>query len=175
MFFAEHRKKIAQFSLGLVIFESFIHLYDYLFFPFSIGYWGYLWGGVIASSIALLINAVVYLAYEHMKIDWLQARAIRQLADKESKNAFEKFITWHHKEKVTLTEKIVGIVYFVSLTLVLDPVMIALYHRKSFFKGMAGEDWMLLINSTVVACIVWLLIWEPGIFLLKSAYTMLLR
>ncbi len=151
-----HRQKLQEVGTGIAIYESFVFFYDFVFYPFSIAYWGLVKGGAIAVFFSLVLNIIIFAAYEYMAIDWLGAHALRELADKENKSSTERLITWLHKEKTSLWEKILSPVVFIGLTLPIDPVIVAIHHRKQHFKGITAHDWMLLVGATAAANAWWL-------------------
>ncbi len=162
-----HWQQLFQFGIGYAIFELYNHIFDFTGFPASIAFLGYFWGAIAVSLLALLSNALVYYAYDHMKIDWLQAQTVQSLAEEENQNAWKKFLSWQLKDKKTAKDKLLGAVAFASLTLALDPVMIAVYYRESLFGGISKRDWWMLVKATGTACVMWLLVWEPGVFIAK--------
>jgi hypothetical protein len=94
-----HHKKIQEIGTGLVIYESINFVYDFMFYPFAISYWGFALGGSIAVFFTFVINTTVFVLYEYMAIDWLGAHALRQLEEKENKSALERLVTWIGKKK----------------------------------------------------------------------------
>ena len=165
-----YRQQIIQFGWPLMLFESFNWSYDHFFFPFAIGIWGAFWGGVIPVAGAFAINAIAFWAYDHMKIDWLKAKLAASYADEENKTKFQKFTTWHRQKRPGWRGKLQGISVFIGLTAVIDPVILSIYYRESYFKGVSARDWFVLLAATVSACFLWLLGWEVGIFVVKFVY-----
>jgi hypothetical protein len=143
--------------LGLFLWESFNFLYDWVFYPFVITVWGVVGGGIFATVLGTFINAFVFWLYEYMKIDWLGAHALRELEDKENKNNLEKLATWIGKKKTTLWERTIAPIVFIGLTLPIDPVIVAIHHRRNHFKGLGSRDWLLLIAASIAAHLWWVL------------------
>lgn len=168
--FVRYWADLTRFGVGFALLETFNHAYDFGFFPFALHTWGPFWGAIIVTAGAYAFNAFMYFLYDVMKVDWLQAYATSELADKENKNTLEKAITWFRTPKVTLKDKVLAVGLFVSLTLPIDPMILAIYYRQSYFKGVNGRDWGLLIAATTSACILWLFVWEPGVWFAKFAY-----
>lgn len=160
-----HSRDLLQFGAGFAAFETFNWMYNYLFMPFTLLKWGPVWGALISTALALAINALVYWLYDHMKIDWLKAHAMRQLADKENKTTFEKLVTFHRQPRTTWWARLKGEAQFILLLTYVDPVIVALYYREEYFQGVSWRDWWLLIRATLVACVAWLLILEGFYFL----------
>lgn len=153
----QHHKKIRDIGAGIAAWESFNFVYDFLFFPFAVAYWGALYGGGVASAGAFIINAVVFYLYDRFGVDWLGAHALRQLDLKEEKSALEKMMVWLGKKKVTWWEKLASPIVFVALTLPIDPLIVAIHHRKHHFTGVTRDDWKLLFFATAAANAWWLL------------------
>lgn len=156
-FIHKHHKKIQEIGLGLLIWESVNFVFDWLFYPFAVAYWGIEKAAFITTSIAIIGNAFVYWLYDYMKVDWLGAHALRQLEDKENKSNLEKLATWLGKKKVSLFEKIASPIVFIGLTLPIDPVIVAIHYRRKHFTGISLKDWALLVAATVAASAWWLL------------------
>lgn len=152
-----HHRKIREIGIGLVAYESFNHLFDFVFYPVVIAYFGVLDGGAIAISLSFLINSVVFLTYEYLKIDWLGAHALRELADAENQSNAAKLMTWLASTKKTWWEKAISPVVFIGLTLPIDPLIVAIHHRRAHFKGITARDWFLLWGATAAANMWWLL------------------
>lgn len=156
-FLRRHHKKIQEIGLGIFLFELFNFVYDWLFYPFAVFYWGIELGGLIVTGLSLVINAFIFWLYDYMRVDWLGARALRELEDKENKSNIEKLITWLGKKKLTLWEKLLSPIVFITLTLPIDPVIVAIHHRRNHFSGIGWKDWGLLLAATLAANAWWLL------------------
>src|SRR6185369_6528550 len=102
---------------GIALLELFNHLYDFVFFPFALATMGPVWGAAVATLGAFTLNATLYFLYDVMKVDWLKAYALSELADKENKSSLEKAMTWFRTPKKTLRDKILAVALFVGLTL----------------------------------------------------------
>ncbi len=152
-----HHKKIRDIGVGLAIFEGFNFVYDWLFYPFALWYWGLAIGAAVVTVGSLVINVIVFAVYEYMAVDWLGAHALRQLEEKENKNSLEKLATWIGKKKTTLWEKIASPIVFVLLTLPIDPVIVAIHHKRKHFDGLVWRDWGLLLAATLAANAWWLI------------------
>ncbi|MES2225724.1 MAG: hypothetical protein V4480_02845 [Patescibacteria group bacterium] len=155
--FQAHKRKIQEIGAGLFIWESWNFLYDWLFYPFAIAYWGVVAGGILVTVISVIVNGFVFWLYEYMRVDWLGAHALRELEDKENKSNIEKLATWLGKQKTTLREKILSPIVFIGLTLPIDPLIVAIHYRKNHFRGLGTRDWLLLIGATLAANAWWLL------------------
>jgi hypothetical protein len=169
-----HHKKIREIGTGLFLYESFNFVYDFLFYPFAIAYWGLALGGAIVVIGSLVQNSIMFWLYDYMSVDWLGAHALRQLDDKENKSSVEKLITWIGKKKVTFWEKLFSPVVFVGLTLPIDPLIVAIHYRKEHFKGVAWRDWGILFGAVFAANAWWLV--KIGIIVesFKLIYTYIL-
>ena len=151
-----HKQKIQEIGVGLFLYESFNFIYDFLFYPFALAYWGITLGGTIVIIISLVVNAFVFWFYEFLKVDWLGAHALRELEDKENKSNFEKLVTWIGKKKISTWERLMSPVVFAGLLLPIDPVIVAIHYQRRHFKGLGWRDWGLLFFATLVANLWWL-------------------
>lgn len=153
---AHHHKKIRDIGLGLVLYEAFNNVFDLVFYPLALTLWGIVIGGIVATGLSLVINTLVFWLYDHMRVDWLGAHALRQLEEEENKSNLEKLITWLGKEKRSWHERILSPLVFIALTLPIDPVIVAIHHRKQHFKGVTARDWSLLAGATLAANLWWI-------------------
>ena len=153
----KYRKHIQEIGTGLFIYEVFNFVYDWLFYPFALAYWGLLKGGVIVVAGSLVQCAFVFWLYVYMRIDWVGAHALRELETKEEKTWFERMAVWLGKDKKSLFEKLCSPIVFVALTLPIDPLIVALHYRRKHFEGISLRDWGLLISAVAAANLWWLL------------------
>lgn len=152
---ATHHTKIRDISVGLVLYESFNTVYDLIFYPVVLATLGLVHGALLATGISLVVNIVIFWMYDHMRVDWLGAHALRQLEHEENKSNIEHLITWLGKKKMAWYEKLASPVVFVGLTLPIDPVIVAIHYRRQHFKGVTARDWGLLLAATIAANIWW--------------------
>ena len=163
-----HKRRIIQVGVGLALYELWVHLYDFVFFPFAIYHWGPLWGGTIAVVGAFANNILVYWLYDVMKVDWLQARAVRDMADSENNSRLTKLAKLLTSEKKGIWRKLASAGIFLGLTAWIDPVIVAVHFRKEHFKGISRWDWFLLLAASASGCVVWLLGSEFAVLILKK-------
>lgn len=156
-FLQKHHRKIQEIGTGLFIYETFCYIYDFLFYPFALAYWGLELGGMIVVGLSLVINAFVFWLYEYMRVDWLGAHALRELEDEENKSNIAKLITWVGKTKETTWEKLMSPIVFATLLLPIDPVIVAIHYQRQHFKGLVWKDWGILVLATAVANAWWLI------------------
>jgi len=151
------KKRLQEVGLGLFLYESFNFVYDWLFYPFAIAFWGLGKGALILVSGSFIQCALMFWLYDYMRVDWLGAHALRELEAKENKNRFEHMAVWLGREKRTLWEKLLTPFVFVTLTLPIDPLIVALHYRRKHFSGVTLTDWGILISAVVAANIWWLI------------------
>ncbi|HVX91404.1 MAG TPA: hypothetical protein VHC20_07385 [Candidatus Paceibacterota bacterium] len=156
-FARRHYKKIQEIGTGIFLWESFNFLYDFIFYPFALAYWGFFVGGIIAAGLTFPINAFVFWLYEYLRVDWLGAHALRELEDEENKSNIAKLATWIGKKKTTWWEKLTSPIVFVTLLFPLDPVIVAIHYRRQHFTGLTVRDWGIFLAATAVANAWWLL------------------
>ena len=156
-FFRRHHRRIQEIGTGIFLWEGFTFIYDFIFYPFALAYWGLVKGGVIAVGFTFVINAFVFWLYEYMRVDWLGAHALRELEQEENRSNFAKLATWIGKKKETLWEKLVGHATFIALLLPIDPVIVAIHYQRQHFKGLGWRAWGVLFLATAVANAWWLI------------------
>lgn len=152
-----HKKRIQTIGTGLFIYECFNLAYNWGFYIFSLSYWGIEDGAILAAGLSFIINAAIFWAYDHMKMDWLGAYALRELDAKENKSRFEQLAVWVSKENKTWWEKILTATAFVLVLIGIDPVIVAVHFQHEHFKGLKAYDWYILFMATAVANIWWLI------------------
>jgi hypothetical protein len=164
-----HKTELLQFGWPFALLESINWLFDKGFFSFALWRWGPVWGAIIPSLLVLVFNTFVFWLYDQMKVDWLRAHALRELAEKGTKTKFEKLLTWHLMPRTTFRERVMAEIRFALLLVVVDPIIVAVYYRENHFDGVSIRDWLLLMKATVVGCLIWLLLMEPFVVFLKAA------
>ncbi len=156
-FFRKYHRKIQEIGRSLFMWEGFNFIYDFLFYPFALVYWGFAEGAAIVVVLSIVINAFVFWLYEYMRVDWLGANALRELEDEENKSRLAKFATWVGKKKKSAWEKLASPFVFVALLLPIDPVIVAIHYQRQHFKGLGWKDWGLFLLATLVANAWWLI------------------
>jgi hypothetical protein len=153
--FMRHKRRIQEVGLGLILFEAFNRAYNYGFYSWAQHHFGFVMGSEMATGLSVVVNALVYWAYDHMKIDWLGAEVLRQLEDKENKTRLERLAVWIGKADKTVWEKLLTTVVFVGLLYEVDPVIVAVHFQRQHFKGLTFRDWAILTIATLVANAWW--------------------
>lgn len=156
-FIGHHKRRIRDIGIGLFAYELFNYAYDFIFYPLVIATLGFVDGGAIAVGTSFIVNSFIFILYEHLRIDWLGAHALRELQDAENQSNITKLMTWMGRKKTTWWEKLLSPVVFVTLTLPIDPLIVAVHHRRQHFKGLTLHDWALLWGATAAANLWWLI------------------
>jgi len=155
-FLSTHRQHVQEIGIGLFLYESLNFVYDWLFYPFALVYWGFGTGALVLVSASVVQCALMFWLYDHMRVDWLGAHALRELESKENKSRFEHMAVWIGKEKKSIWERLISPIVFITLTLPIDPLIVALHYRKRHFTGIHAKDWGILISAVVAANAWWL-------------------
>lgn len=153
----EHGVKLGTIGIGVSAYEALNFIYDGIFYPFAVVYWGIWKGGAIALAGSLIICAVLFWLYDKMRIDWLGAHALRELDERHNKNTFDHVATWIGKKNKTLYEKVASVILFIVLTLPIDPLIVAVHYRQKHFGGIKAKDWGILFMAVLLANLWWLL------------------
>ncbi len=152
-----HIKKLRDIGIGLVVYEAMNYVFDFIFYPFALTFWGLQDGAAVAIVISLAANVCFFWLYEYMRVDWLGAHALRELEREENKSSIAKLMTWVGKKKDHWWEKILSPVVFITLLLPIDPVIVAIHYRREHFNGLKGRDWGILVLATLIANAWWIL------------------
>jgi hypothetical protein len=156
-FLKHHHRKIQEIATGLAIFEACNFVSDFIWYPFAMTYWGVFWGGAIAFVTVSIYNTIVFVLYEYMAVDWLGAHALREIDKEENRSALVRFMTWLGRAKTTWWEKALSPIVFIILTLPIDPVIVAIHHRREHFRGISARDWWIFLAANTAANLWWIL------------------
>lgn len=166
-----HKRRIQTIGTGLFLYETFNLVYNYGFYLFALSYWGIVEGGILAAGLSFIVNAGVFWAYDHMKVDWLGAYALRELDSRENKNLFERLATWIGKADKTSREKVLAGMTFILMLIRVDPVVVAIHFQHEHFKGLKVYDWFILLTATTVGNVWWLI--QTGLFVEAVRYVVI--
>ena len=154
-----NKADIARYGYPVFVFETFNWTFDHLAFPGSMTTWGPITGALVITGIALVLNSVFFTAYEVMKIDWLQAKYLRDRESTGNLTELETLLTRHRRFSRTRSGRVQAVLHFIGLTSFVDPVIIAVHYRDEFFAGASLRDWGILIAATLSACFIWSVLW----------------
>jgi hypothetical protein len=154
-----NRAEIARYGWPVFLFETFNWTFDHLAFPGGMKTWGPVNGVLIITAAALVLNSIFFLAYEVMKIDWLQAKYLRDREEAGDLTQIETALTKHRRFAGDRSGSLRAVLHFIGLTALVDPVIIAVHYRNEYFKGVSGRDWGILVAATLSACIIWSFLW----------------
>gem|GEM_PF-1380795 len=172
--------------------------YDRYAYPALMLYFGIIWGGIIASSVAMLMCATILIIYELLGATWVEStdEIFSDLAKKS-----EKIADWMKKwEKYNTILKIFlivprlivrlvslflrlsirwisrrGLLGFITLSLIADPFVTISYFKKGRKKsGLTAKDWGLFLLSGIVANVYWILYNSIIVIAIKFAWKGLL-
>ncbi len=168
-----NRAEITRYGWPVFLFETFNWTFDHLAFPGGIARWGMLYGSLGITAVALLLNMIIFFAYDKMKVDWLQAKYLRDKSDDESKTQIEKILTSHRKVRRTWLEKARGVAEFIGYSAFIDPVILAVHYRESYFTGVSLRDWGILVAATLSACLIWAGAWDVAAYVIHVGHLLL--
>ena len=154
--FLHHQRKTIEIGTGLFLYQTFNLIYDFVFYPFALAYWGIVNGGIIVVLGSLVSCAILFWLYDRMRIDWLGANVLRQLEMTENKSRLTKLAVWAGKKKHGW-EKVTSPFVFIFLTLPIDPLIVAVHFQKQHFNGLRRKDWAILLSSVATGNLWWLL------------------
>lgn len=154
-----NRAEITRYGWPVFMLETFNWTFDHLAFAGGMTAWGPITGALVITSIALVLNSVFFTAYEVMKIDWLQAKYLRDREATGNLTELETLLTRHRRFTQTRSGKAQAILHFIGLTSFVDPVIIAVHYRDEYFSGVSLRDWGILVAATLSACLIWSVLW----------------
>jgi hypothetical protein len=168
--------------------------YDRYIYPALMLYFGIIWGGIIAASVAILMCATVLIIYELLGATWVEstdeifsdlAKKSEKIADWMKKwegyNVFLKIFLIVPRLIIRLVSLFLklsirwisrrGFLGFIVLSLIADPFVTISYFKKSRNKGgLRTKDWGLFFLSGIVANVYWVLYNSIIVIAIKFAW-----
>ncbi|MFA7252692.1 MAG: hypothetical protein WC027_02440 [Candidatus Paceibacterota bacterium] len=156
-----------QVTGGWGLYEFLGWFYDYPFWGFMVIWLGNLWGSVICSVGALIINFFVLRWYQRTEKDWLGVNILEEIKEKGHGWA-EKLChhpKWYVKWSVWLFAKGFQILIrclnkndvlaFIFLSVWKDSFVTTAFLRHGRFSKLETKDYIILVASTIVSVVCW--------------------
>lgn len=143
--------KFGTFGVGVLIKKSIDYGFDYIAYPVALIFFGYLWGGVIMTTLSIFLNLAVIRAYDWAKRDFLLLETLKGLQSVEGEGRL-------HRLFAALLRR-GNLVAFFVLSWLEDPIVVTLYLRKGthLYNGLSCRDWGIFMASTLVSNFFWIL------------------
>ena len=146
------QKPFADRTIGLTG-NAFIAIgFDYGVYGVTIATLGPLRGGVVMILTSFILDLALIKLYDRSKTDWLGLETLKDIRENVGESRLEKFLQW-------LMQKGDAVVLTV-LSFKLNPFNVMLYMRHGAYQynGMSKRDWKILISSTLIGNLYWILV-----------------
>lgn len=150
----------ALLSSGLFLRAVINHGFDYVLYPVVLLWLGNLYGGIVLTILAVVVNIAIIKAYDWSKTDWLLIERLKKNRDSDMhegwKGGFFRFLRRNN------------VLAFLILCID-DPVTVTLYFRKGHYEynGMTKRDWYIFIAANIVSNLYWIIGWVAIIELFR--------
>lgn len=136
---------------GLAMKKLMEWAFDYVLYPFTLAYVGYLWGSIIMIALAVIVNYLIIRAYDWAEVDWLFIEEIKRIRDGEDVQ-LTGILKWFKP----LLKKGDVVAFFVLCAD--DPVTATLYLRKGshLYNGLNSREWFIFWAANVVSNLYWI-------------------
>jgi len=143
-----------RFATGLTIKKLLELAFDYGLYPFVLAWLGYVWGGLVMTVAAVIINILIIRVYDLTKVDWLLIEEVKAIREgKNVEGELPKLFKWLSP----FLRKGDVIAFFVLC--IDDPVTATLYLRKGShaYNGLDRNEWIIFACANVVSNLYWII------------------
>jgi hypothetical protein len=160
-------RRVLQVVGGWSLYQSFGWIYDYLFWGFMVLCLGELWGSVICSVGAFVINFFLLRWYQKRGNDWLGVNILENIKDRghvlaeKLCNHQKWYVKWTSYPLAKLFQLILwclkrnDFLAFLILSIWQDSFVTTNFLRHGRFGELEKKDYFILIASTIVSVISW--------------------
>ncbi len=140
-----------RFATGIAMKKSMEFAFDYVLYPAALIWLGYIWGSVLMTAAAIILNYLIIRAYDWAKVDWLFIEEVKKIRDGEDVK-----LTGILKWLKPLLKK-GDVVAFFALCAD-DPVTAVLYLRKGshLYDGLDQREWRIFWAANLVSNLYWI-------------------
>lgn len=142
-------KKLAGISAGHTLYAAFNWCFDNPLYITVVCKLGLLTGGLVMTLLSLILSLGTLLAYEKMKIDWVGAGWVTELAGASDASLFHRLLRWARNRG--------GVPVFLLLSVFQDPFITTAWFRGGRFDSFRRSDWRVFFSSVVVSNLYWTL------------------
>ena len=146
---SRNRRRIAEIGTGHILYATFNWFFDNVLYVAAILQLGLVSGGALMTALSLIQCAASLVLYEHIRIDWVGAGSIAQLAGVPNPAWWQRLIAWATRRG--------AVVVFLVLCIFQDPFITTAYFRGGRFDGLRSRDWRLFFASVLVSNFYWTL------------------
>lgn len=147
--FKRHRQRLAQIGMGHLFYATFNWFFDNILYVFVVYQLGLFAGGVIMTTLSLVVSAATLFVYERMGIDWVGAGGLARLSLVQNPTWWQRIVRWAMGRG--------NAAIFIVLCLLQDPFITTVYFRQGRFDGLNGRDWRIFFGSVFVSNFYWTL------------------
>ena len=149
--FKKHLLGGGRFASGIVMKKSMEFAFDYVLYPAALIWLGYIWGSILMTAAAVILNYLIIRAYDWAKVDWLFIEEVKKIRDGEDVK-----LTGILKWLKPLLKK-GDVVAFFALCAD-DPVTAVLYLRKGshLYDGLDQREWRIFWAANLVSNLYWI-------------------
>lgn len=142
-----------RFASGIAMKKTMEFVFDYVLYPFTLAWLGYLWGGIIMTAAAIILNILIIRAYDWAKVDWLFIEEIKSIRDNGEHVRLPRGLNWL---KPVLRKGDVPAFFVLCLD---DPVTATLYLRKGshLYNGLNRREWLIFWAANIVSNLYWII------------------
>jgi len=143
-------RRLAQIGIGHSLYAAFCWLFDHVLYVYVVYTLGKLLGGAIMTAASLLICIATLVIYERMKIDWVGAGLLNEMAAKQRRSPVDRLLIWATRQN--------NVVVFLILCALSDPFITTAYLRGGAFDGLRKRDWQIFCASVLVSNLYWIFV-----------------
>ncbi len=150
--FADYKRRLQTIAIGHTG-NAFIGIgFDYGIYGLTIATLGPVKGGLLMIALSFLLDLVLIRLYDCSKTDWLGIETLKTIRENPARTRLEKLLQWLLRKG--------GAVALVVLSFKLNPFNVMLYLRRGayLYNGMRRRDWLVLIASTLIGNLYWILV-----------------
>lgn len=126
--------------------------FDYIIYGLTIATLGPVRGGLLMIAVSFLLDLALIRLYDRSKTDWLGIETLKDIRENPVATRMGRMLQWLLRKG--------DAVALVVLSLKLNPFNVMLYLRRGayLYNGMARRDWLVLIASTLIGNLYWILV-----------------
>ena len=126
--------------------------FDYIVYGFTIATLGPVRGGLLMIVVSFLLDLALIRFYDRSKTDWLGIETLKDIRENPVDTRLERLLQWLLRKG--------DAVALVVLSFKLSPFNVMLYLRSGayLYNGMGRRDWLILIASTLIGNLYWILV-----------------
>lgn len=143
-----HWRRLAQIGIGHSLYAAFCWLFDHVLYVYVVYTLGILLGGAIMTAASLLICIATLMIYERMKVDWVGAGLLNEIAARQRHSLTDRLLVWTTRQN--------RVVVFLILCALSDPFITTAYLRGGAFNGLRKRDWQIFCASVLVSNLYWI-------------------